>query len=139
MGLFDDVMKKVGAAPAVAPATESSQPTLISAVLSLLVNRSGGISGLVQQFADHGLGNLVNSWISTGQNLPISADEVQRVLGSDSVKQIAEHAGIPPEAAQSSLAQVLPQVIDHLTPDGKIPQGDLMSNALESLKGKFFS
>ena len=140
MGLLDDVLKNVGgAAPAAAPAVENSQSPLLSAALSMLSNQSGGISGLVQQFAAQGLGHLVNSWISPGQNLPISPEQLQSVLGSAQVQAIAAKAGISPEAAQSGLAQILPQLVDHLTPNGEVPQGDLMSKGMELLKGKFFS
>lgn len=140
MGLLDDVLKNVtGAGAAATPAVDNSQSSLASAVLSMLSNQSGGISGLVQQFTSQGLGHLVGSWISTGQNLPISPEQLQSVLGSDQVKAIAAKAGISPEAAQSGLAQILPQLIDHMTPNGEVPQGDLMSKGMELLKGKLFS
>lgn len=136
MGLLDDVM---GKAIGVAPAQDGSQNSLASAVLSMLSNQSGGISGLVQQFADRGLGNIVSSWVSTGQNLPITAEQLQSVLGSEQVREIAAKAGIPPETAQNGLAQILPQLVDHLTPNGEVPQGDLMSKGMELLKGRLFS
>lgn len=136
MGLLDDVLNK---AAGVAPAKDGSQSPLVSIVLSMLANQGGGLSGLVQQFTSKGLGSIVNSWVSTGQNLPITADQLTRGLGGDQVQEIAAKAGISPEAAQSSLAQLLPQIVDHLTPNGEIPQGDLMSKGMELLKGKLFS
>lgn len=136
MGILDDVLNK---ATGVAPAVDNSQSSLASAVLSMLSTQSGGISGLVQQFTAKGLGNIVNSWIGTGQNLPISPQQLQRGLGTEQVQAIAAKAGISPEAAQSGLAQILPQLIDHLTPNGEVPQGDLMAKGVELLKGKFFS
>lgn len=136
MGILDDVLKTATAA---APAAETSQSPLASAVLFMLSSQGGGISSLVQQFTANGLGHIVNSWISTGQNLPISPQQLQSVLGSEQVQAIATKAGISPEAAQSGLAQLLPQIIDHLTPNGSVPQGDLMSQGMELLKGKFFS
>ncbi len=138
MGILDDVMKVAGAGTAAAPATDSSQSPLLSAALSLLSNQSGGISGLVQQFASQGLGHVVNSWISTGQNLPISPEQLRSVLGSEQVGDIAAKAGVSSDAAQSGLAQLLPQLVDRLTPNGEIPQGDLMAKATELLKGKLF-
>jgi uncharacterized protein YidB (DUF937 family) len=135
MGLLDDVL---GQGTGVAPAADSSQSTLISSVLSMLGGQ-GGISGLAQQFNANGLGHIVQSWIGTGQNLPISPEQLQSVLGSQQLQAIAAKAGISPEAAQSGLAQILPQIIDHLTPNGQVPQGDLMSQGMELLKGKFFS
>ena len=140
MGLLDDVLKNVtGAAPATAPSAEGSQSSLVTAALSMLTNQSGGISGLVQQFTAQGLGHVVNSWVGTGQNLPISPSQLQSVLGSERLQAIAAKAGISPEAANAGLAQILPQMVDHLTPNGEVPQGDLMSKGMELLKGKLFS
>src|SRR5512146_1047702 len=106
MGLVDDVLNK---ATGVAPAKDNAQSPLVSIILSMLSNQSGGLSSLVQQFTSKGLGNIVNSWVSTGQNLPITPDQLTRGLGGDQVQAIAAQAGISPEAAQSSLAQILPQ------------------------------
>ena len=136
MGLLDDVLK---AATGTAPATDGSQSSLASAALSVLSNQNGGLSGLVQQFASNGLGHVVSSWIGTGQNLPISPEQLQGVLGSEQVQAIAAKAGLSPDAANTGLAQVLPQLIDNLTPNGEMPQGDLMSRGMELLKGKLFS
>ncbi|HWR16841.1 MAG TPA: YidB family protein [Terriglobales bacterium] len=136
MGLLDEVLNK---AAGVAPAPDNPQNSLASAMLSMLCSQSGGISGLAHRFTANGLGDMIHSWISTGQNLPISPEQVQNVLGSDQVQAIADKAGISPEAAQSGLAQVLPQIVDRLTPNGEVPQGDLMSKGMELLKGKLFS
>ena len=137
MGLLDDVLK---AAASTAPAAEGSQFSLASAALSMLSSsEGGGISGLAQQFAAKGLGHVVSSWIGTGQNLPISPEQLQSVLGSERVQAIAAKAGISPEAATTGLAQLLPQLVDNLTPNGEVPQGDLMSKGLELLKGRLFS
>ena len=64
----------------------SSSNPMASSVIQMLNNQPGGLSGLLQQFHDKGLGGLVTSWVSTGQNLPISADQIQHVLGSEQVK-----------------------------------------------------
>ncbi len=76
----------------------SSNP-LASSVMQMINNQPGGLSGLLQQFHDKGLGGLVTSWVGTGQNLPISADQLQQVLGSEQVKELAAKAGISPDAA----------------------------------------
>jgi uncharacterized protein YidB (DUF937 family) len=107
--------------------------------MSMLSSQSGGISGLVQQFTSQGLGHLVNSWVGTGNNLPISPEQLQSVLGSEQLEAIAAKAGISPDAAKTGLAHLLPQLVDHLTPNGEVPQGDLMSQGMELLKGKLFS
>ena len=118
----------------------SSSNPLVSTVMQMINNQPGGLSGLVQQFHDKGLGSLVTSWVSTGQNLPISADQLQHVLGSEQVKELAAKAGISPEAAGSSLSQLLPMIIDKLTPNGQLPQtssstSSMLEAGLDMLKG----
>jgi len=139
MSLFDSVLKAAtGTAAGAAPAPDPSQSSLASAVLSMLSNnQTGGISGLAQQFAAQGLGHIISSWIGTGQNLPISAEQLQSVLGSSQVQAIASRIGISPEAVNSGLTQILPQIVDHLTPNGQVPQDDLLAQGMEMLKGKF--
>ena len=135
MSLFDSVLK---AATGTAPALDGSQSSLASAVLSMLSSsQTGGISGLAEQFAARGLGHIISSWIGTGQNLPISAEQLQSVLGSSQVQEIAAKMGLSPEAVNAGLAQILPQIVDHLTPNGQVPQGDLLAQGLEMLRGKF--
>ena len=75
--------------------------------MQMINSQPGGLSGLVQQFHDKGLGGLVTSWVGTGQNLPISADQIQHVLGSEQVKELAAKAGISPDAAGSHLCAVV--------------------------------
>ena len=135
MSLFNSVMK---AATGAAPALDASQSSLASAALSMLSSsQSGGISGLAQQFAANGLGHVISSWIGTGQNLPITPEQLQSVLGSGQLQAIAAKVGLSPEVVNAGLAQILPQIADHLTPNGQVPQGDLMAKGLEMLKGKF--
>ena len=99
----------------------------------------GGLSGLIQNFKDKGLGDVVSSWISTGKNLPIAADQIKNVLDSSHIRQLAEKLGISDEEASKHLAEYLPKVIDQLTPNGSLPaSGDLLSKGLDMLKGKLF-
>ena len=100
----------------------SSNP-LAASVMQMINSQPGGLSGLVQQFHDKGLGGLVSSWVGTGQNLPVSADQLQHVLGSEQVKEIAAKAGISPDMVTSHLSQLLPMLIDKMTPNGQVPQG----------------
>jgi len=135
MSLFDSLLK---AATGASPAIDTSQSSLASAVLSMLSNnQTGGISGLAQQFAAQGLGHIISSWIGTGQNLPISPEQMHSILGSEQVRAIAAKVGLSPDAVNAGLAQILPQTVDQLTPDGQVPQEDLMAKGLEVLKGKF--
>ncbi len=117
----------------------SSNP-LVATVMQMINTQPGGLSGLVQQFHDKGLGSLVSSWVGTGQNLPISADQLQHVLGSDQIKELAAKAGISPETASSHLSQLLPMLIDHLTPNGQVAAtspstSSVLEEGLDMLKG----
>jgi len=69
---------------------------------------------------EKGLGEIASSWVSSGQNLPISEDQIHQMLGSPMVQQIAASCGISPQDASSKLAQFLPMIVDHLTPQGKV-------------------
>jgi uncharacterized protein YidB (DUF937 family) len=100
---------------------------LASVAGSLLANdgEHGGLGGLVGKFEQAGLGNVVSSWIGSGQNLPISADQLQSVLGSDAVAGIAAKLGINPGDALGQLSTMLPGLVDKLTPNGAAPAGGL--------------
>jgi len=98
--------------------------------------QGGGLAGLIQALHANGLGDVVSSWIGTGPNQPISASQIQGVLGSDAVKQLAARMGISPEAVSAKLAKVLPGAIDKLTPNGKLPEGGLLAQALSALRTK---
>jgi uncharacterized protein YidB (DUF937 family) len=108
----------------------SSSNPMASSVMQMINNQPGGISGLLQQFHDKGMGGLVASWVGTGQNLPITADQIQHVLGSEQVKELAAKAGISPDVASSHLAQLLPMLLDKLTPNGQVPQGSSGTSSL---------
>lgn len=129
MGLLDSITSQVLGGGSV-------QSNLLNGVMGLLGNQqTGGIAGLVQQFAGKGLGDIVNSWVSTGKNLPITPEQIKQGLGSDAVSQLAAKAGLTPDQVTSHLSELLPNVVDKLTPNGQIPQGDIMSKGMELLKG----
>lgn len=128
MSLIDDLAAKVkGALGANSPVAG-----MVDHVIEYVHNTeaSGGLHGVVEKFEQSGLGALVQSWISTGKNLPVSPDQVQGVLGSERIAKWAAKLGISPEQANQQIAQVLPQVVDHLTPGGKLPTLDEMKAKL---------
>lgn len=84
----------------------------------------GGLGGLLQQLQQGGLGDAAQSWVSTGQNMPVSAEQLQNALGADRIDALAQQVGMPAGDLSSQLAQYLPQVVDQLTPGGQLPQGD---------------
>ncbi len=130
MGLLDQV---VGA---MAGGESGEQGNLLQTVMQLINNpQTGGLAGLVQTFQQGGLGDIVNSWVSSGQNLPISAEQIQAVLGGSSLQGLASQLGMSPEQASGSLSQLLPQLVDQMTPNGQLPEGgDLLSQGLDLLK-----
>lgn len=134
MGLFDHI---AGEAIGKLTGQGSGQSSLLDGVMDMLNNnQAGGIGGLVQSFKDKGLGDIVSSWIGTGSNLPISPEQIQQALGAEQVQQLAGKAGISPETASANLAEMLPNVIDKLTPNGQLPSGDLLNQGLSLLKSK---
>ncbi|MDO9195877.1 YidB family protein, partial [Rhodoferax sp.] len=83
----------------------------------------GGLGALLQQLQQGGLGEAAQSWVSSGQNLPVSADQLQAALGGDRIGALAQQVGLDPGDLAGQLAQYLPQVVDRLTPDGQLPAG----------------
>jgi uncharacterized protein YidB (DUF937 family) len=116
---------------------QSAQNPLLQAVTGLLGQNSsiGGLAGLVQAFQKNGLGEIVNSWVSTGKNLPVTPDQIKQGLGADFLSQLAGKAGLSSDAASSQLAGLLPDLIDKLTPNGKIEAGGL-DQLLKMFQGK---
>ena len=123
MGLMDQLGQAVGGAMG----GQSAQNPLLQALTGLLGQNSGGggLAGIVQAFQKNGLGDIVNSWVSTGQNLPITPDQIKQGLGSDFLSQLAGKAGVSPDAASTQLSSLLPGVIDKVTPNGKIESGGI--------------
>jgi len=120
MGLLDSVVGMLSGGPSAQP---GGQADLVHSVLAMLAegNQGGGLSGLVARFQQGGLGDVVHSWIGPGQNLPISADQLQQVLGSDALAGLAAKFGLSPGDVSGQLSHLLPQIVDHLTPQGRLP------------------
>jgi uncharacterized protein YidB (DUF937 family) len=93
---------------------------VVSAVNSIL-EQHGGLQGVVNEFERNGLGATISSWVGTGPNEPISPGDLRRTLGPDLLQQLAAKTGISIQELTEKLAQVLPQAVDKMTPDGKIP------------------
>ena len=124
MSLFDSVIGALGAAPGSsnANATATANDPL-QAIMGLL-NQHGGLSGLLQKLQQGGLGEAVNSWVSSGANQPVTADALGGALGHDNVAGLAQKMGLNPAEMLGPLSQMLPQMVDKLTPHGQVPQGD---------------
>ena len=89
-------------------------------VVNGLIEKHGGIQGIVAQLEQQGLGGTVRSWVGSGANQPITADQIHQAFGSETVKQLAARIGISPEDLAAKLSAVLPQAIDKLTPGGVV-------------------
>ena len=116
---------------------QGSQIELLKMVLGMLAGdgQGGGLGGLMRSFQQAGLGDQVNSWIGTGQNLPVSPDQLQGVFGNDQMSQMAERMGLSTGDLGAQLSQMLPQAVDQLTPGGRVPEGGLgdLGSLLEGL------
>ncbi|OQS34394.1 hypothetical protein B0T39_19630 [Chromobacterium haemolyticum] len=98
----------------------------------------GALQALLQQ--QGGLGELVSSWVGQGGNLPVSAEQIQQVLGSEQLSGLAEKFGLEQGQLSQLVAEHLPGLVDKLTPNGQLPQGeDLLSQGTDLLKGLFRS
>ncbi|MGB7068749.1 MAG: YidB family protein [Pyrinomonadaceae bacterium] len=133
MALFDSI---IGEAKERFGLSGDSAGGLLSALLGLVADpKGGGFGGFIDRFKNAGLGDLVNSWITTGDNTPLSNEQLESALGADTISSIASQAGVDKSAATSAMAGMIPQVVDTLTPDGEVPDED----SLLSRVGGFMS
>jgi uncharacterized protein YidB (DUF937 family) len=86
-----------------------------------LIEKHGGVQGIIDQFEKQGLGATVQSWISNGPNQAVTSDQVHQALNSDVLKELAAKSGLSTQDLAAKLSTILPQVIDKLTPNGKVP------------------
>lgn len=110
MGLFDGVLGGIVGAGMVS-------------VVNDLLEKHGGVQGVVGEFEKNGLGATVRSWVGTGRNEPVSPADVHRVLGPDLLQQLSAKSGLSVQELTEKLSHVLPHAVDRLTPDGTIPKG----------------
>jgi len=132
MGIFDDIKAATGTGGG---ALQGQHQGALSAILDYVNSpQVGGISGLQRMFQEKGLGGIVSSWISTGQNLPISTDQLNSVLHSDALQQIAQKYGIDPSQLTSVMSSVMPGVVDKLTPNGQVPDHGTLQELIQAAR-----
>jgi uncharacterized protein YidB (DUF937 family) len=114
-----------------------SSNAMLTTVMAL-VQQQGGVEGLIAKFQAGGLSDVVSSWVGTGQNLPVSATQVTQVLGESTITNVASSLGVESSHASSSIASMLPELINQLTPNGAVDAGssDLLAKGLSMLKGQ---
>lgn len=108
MGMFDGILGGVIGAG-------------MAGVVNDMIERHGGVQGIISQFQTNGLGPTVQSWVGPGANQTITPAQVHQGLGADTVQALAAKLGIPPDQLAAKLSEVLPQAMDHLTPGGVVP------------------
>ena len=121
MSLFTEIVKSAIGASNTSGETETQSQNLLNGALAMLQSM-GGIDGLVKKFQQSGLGDLAASWVGTGENKSILPDQLASILGKDQIAALAQQAGIPESQGASVLSQILPAMVDKLTPDGKAPE-----------------
>ena len=137
MSLLDSVLGGQG--------QQGGGASLVPAV-DQLIERAGGLQGLLGLLQQHGLGGAVQSWVGTGANQPVSGEQLGQALQNgglgSTVENLASKVGMDPQELLGHLGQVLPKVVDHLTPDGQVPEGAQAGGfnlgMLEGLAGKLF-
>ncbi|HZQ95840.1 MAG TPA: YidB family protein [Candidatus Sulfotelmatobacter sp.] len=118
MGLLDELATAVERHP---DTREEQHSSLVQTAMQMFGNHAG-LSQLIANAESSGVGSVVQSWIGTGSNQPITPEQVQGLLGEDRLRQFAQRAGIPPSIASAALARILPAVVDKFTPHGRLPQ-----------------
>src|SRR5215831_7172794 len=143
MGLLDSLLTgqsadgPLGAVLAgLAGGNQQQSGNLLAAAMSLL-QQNGGLGGVLDKLQASGLGAHADSWVGTGPNMAVSGDELHQALGGTSLGNIASQLGMSHGQASSAMAQILPALINQLTPNGRVPDdsGDLISRALSMLRG----
>lgn len=137
MGLLDSVIGALGQGSG-----GGNQAALLQAVVAMLAQggqggAGGGLADIVSRLQQGGLGDVVGSWVGTGQNLPVSPEQLGGALGNDVLAGLAQRSGIDAGELLGPLSQLLPQVVDQLTPGGELPQGGMdMGAVLGQLLGR---
>lgn len=133
MGIIDEVLAMAGSSGA----QQAQHTTALGAIMSYINSpQVGGIAGLQRMFQQGGLGNIVSSWIGTGQNLPVSASQLQNVLHSGALQQAAQQSGMDPSQLTGMMATLLPHLVNHLTPNGQVPDASALQKMLSGLSAK---
>ncbi|MDX1914879.1 MAG: YidB family protein [Methylophilus sp.] len=129
MGLFDSIAGEV-------LGKMMGEKGQLAQVAMDMFNQNGGLEGILEKFKQGGLAEQAASWVGKGENLPISAEQINSVLGNSSIAEMAAKFGITPEVLSAQIAEHLPTVVDKMTPNGEVEanSGSLLSTVLSMLK-----
>ncbi len=136
MGLLDDVLSMASGSLSSGGVPPAQHATGLAAILEYVNSpQVGGIAGLQKMFQQGGLGNVIGSWIGTGQNMPVSGDQLQNVLHGVTLQQVAQKAGIDTSQLTGMMASLLPHLVDKMTPNGEVPNANALQRMLKGLGG----
>ena len=131
MGLLDTVLGSVlGSNPNASP-LQSVLGSLLAGNTQTSGGQSQGLPGLIEAFTRAGMGNVVNSWVGTGQNQPVNPNQLQQVFGQDQINQWSQQTGMPQQSLLQELSNVLPHAVDRMTPNGEVPASPFDAPGLE--------
>jgi uncharacterized protein YidB (DUF937 family) len=122
MGLLDQITGALGGASSGGGGGGGGQPDMMQIVMTL-IQQAGGIEGLMAKLQQGGLADAASSWVGNGQNAPVSGQQLEGALGSDLLGSLAKQAGMGQGDLAGSLSQMLPQLIDSMSPNGQMPSG----------------
>jgi uncharacterized protein YidB (DUF937 family) len=134
MSLFTDIVKSAIGADDSSGQVENKTQNLLSGSLGML-EKLGGIDGLIKKFQQSGMGDIAESWVSAGENKGIDPKQLTNVLGKDQVDAVARQANLPESQGASVLSQILPAMVDKLTPEGKAPESSNLASWAKVLLG----
>ena len=126
MGILDSIMAKI-------PGLGGVQ---IDSVIKGLTDDPSKLTGLLKDLDMGGLGDQVKSWIGTGENQAVSADQIKQALPQEKLEQIATNQGVTTDEAAEGISKVLPDLVNEVTPDGVVPSGDVIKERLGALAGR---
>jgi len=132
MGLLDEVLSTATSSGGVQGVQPAQHATALSAVIDYVNSpQVGGVAGLEKMFQQGGMGSVFSSWVSNGQNQTIAVSELQNVLHSGALQAAAQKAGIDPSQLTGAMASLLPHLVNHLTPNGQVPDSGSLLNMLK--------
>jgi uncharacterized protein YidB (DUF937 family) len=130
MGLLDEVLALAGSTGA----QQGQHATALTAIMGYINSpQVGGLAGLQSMFQQGGLGHILSSWVGNGQNLPVSASQLQDVLHTGALQQAAQKAGMDPTQLTGMMSTLLPHLVDKLSPNGQLPDASALQKMLQGL------
>ena len=128
MSLINDVLKSFLTENNNANSAQTGQGDVLITAAMVMLDKAGGIQGIMEKFQKSGLGDIVASWVGTGQNQSITPDQITQALGQENIQVITQEVNIPAEQSGNLLSELLPVLIDQLTPNGQVPDQNQMAN-----------